>query len=141
MPSESKKAGSPEEELKCPECGQTGFLDKRGLGVHRHAKHGVSGTSPSTIAYHEKLKKEAKATKKTAPKKDHHKKAVVPTVTTPGEITIVKKPEIPAIPPVLLGYAMGRLESLAAQIARENLLPEEEFIRVAAANLAELTKR
>jgi hypothetical protein len=41
MSSESEKTGSPEEKLKCPECGQTGFLDKRGLGVHRHAKHGV----------------------------------------------------------------------------------------------------
>jgi hypothetical protein len=140
MSSESKKAGSPEAELKCPECGQTGFKDRRAWGIHRYAKHGVRGTSPSTVKYHEK-QEEKKKVSVTTPKKDHHKKEVIPTVTTPGEIAIVKKPEIPTIPPVLLGYAMGRLESLAAQIARENLLPEEEFIRVAAASLAELTKR
>jgi hypothetical protein len=101
----------------------------------------VNGTSPSTIAYHEKQKKEGKVASKTAPKKDHHKKVVVPTITTPGEIAIVKKPEIPVIPPVLVGYAMGMLKSLAAQIARENQLPEEAFTRIAAANLAELTKQ
>ena len=140
MSSESKKTGSLEAELKCPECGQTGFKDRRAFGIHRYARHGVRGTSPSTVKYHEKQEEKKKASV-TAPKKDHHKKVVVPTITTPGDIAIVKKPEIPVIPPVLVGYAMGMLKSLAAQIARENQLPEEAFTRIAAANLAELTKQ
>jgi hypothetical protein len=132
-----KKSSVP---LKCPECQKTGFKDNRGLGVHRHAAHGVAGTSPSTLKYHE-AKRDSVLTV-TAPKKSHQKK-VSGEVTAPGTIAMVVRtqPEITEIPPAMLGYAMGRLESLAAQIARENMLPEKEFIRRVAINFAELTKR
>jgi hypothetical protein len=131
--------------LKCPECGQTGFKDNRGLGVHRHAAHGVSGTSPSTLKYHEKkeqLGPKDTATTAAAPKKKQHKNASV-EIKAPGELALVVQPNlgIAEIPPAMLGYAMGRLESLAEQIARENMLPEREFVRRVAINFAELTKR
>ena len=71
------------------------------------------------------------------PTKHQKQTAIVPSavVTTesriqPAEISVA-----------MLGYAMGRLESLAEQIARENGLPEKEFVKQTAANLAALTRR
>jgi hypothetical protein len=127
--------------LKCPECGQTGFKDRRSLGIHRWSKQHVRGTSASTVAYHER-REQAKAETPAVAKRSYQKKPI-PVVAPQGEIAVVvkKQPEIAPIPPAMLGYAMGKLESLAAQIARENELPEQEFVRLVAANLAELTKR
>jgi hypothetical protein len=133
--------------LICPECGRADFKDTRGFGVHRWIQHHVHGTSPSTVAYHEKLAR-AKAqkpaiAKKPAVAKRSYQKKPIPVVAPQGEIAVVvkKQLEIAPIPPAMVGYAMGKLESLAAQIARENELPEQEFVRLVAANLAELTKR
>ena len=128
-------------ELKCPECGMAGFKDRRTLGIHRYAKHHVRGTSASTVSYHQR-REQTEAKSPVVAKRGYHKKPI-PVVAPQGEIAVVvkKQPEIAPIPPAMLGYAMGKLESLAAQIARENELPEQEFVRLVAANLAELTKR
>jgi uncharacterized C2H2 Zn-finger protein len=127
--------------LKCPECGMTGFKDTRGYGIHRFAKHGVHGSSPATLSSL-KRKQEGKKNTVAASKRSYQKKPI-PVVAPQGEIAVVvkKQLEIAPIPPAMVGYAMGKLESLAAQIARENELPEQEFVRLVAANLAELTKR
>lgn len=128
--------------LTCPECGESGFKDRRGLGSHRRAKHGVVGTAASTLAYRQKKESEAQMSAVAKPKKSHHKEA--PTeIAAPGKSALVvrKVPEIPEIPAAMLGYAIGRVESLVEQIARDNALPEKEFIRVVAVGFAELTKR
>jgi hypothetical protein len=143
------------ESFVCPECQKAGkkvaFGDKRGLGAHRHAKHGVAGVAPSTLAYHQKHNKkvenkkvENKKVEKPIPaKKSHHPVKAKPEVTAPTAKALVvqKRVDQSPISAALMGYAMGRLESLAEQIARENGLPEKEFVRVVSSNLADLAKR
>jgi hypothetical protein len=130
-------------DLTCPECEKAGktatFKDKRGLGLHRRFTHGIRGTSPSSVSFY-KRHDESKKTKATHQAKygSYHKQtAIVPATAATVETQI--KPA--GISVAMLGYAMGRLESLAEQIARENGLPEKEFVKQTAANLAELTKR
>jgi hypothetical protein len=137
MPSQSKKTN----ELQCPECGKNDFKDKRGLGSHRRNMHGVVGTAASTVASRKRHENLELTVSEVKPKKNNYKKAPV-EVTAPGEVAlVVQQPKAAEIPPAMLGYAMGRLESLAEQIARENILPEKEFVRLVAVNFAELTKR
>lgn len=122
----TKKSTPSEDTLICPECKQAGitvtFKDKRGQGSHRWAKHGVKGVSASTLAYHQRR---------------DLKTALVPTSTEP----IRTAPRTAEISLAIRGYAMGKLEALAEQIARENNLPEKEFVKQVAANLAELTQQ
>ena len=129
--------------LTCPECEKAGktatFKDKRGLGLHRRFMHGIRGTSPSSVSFykrHDELKK-TKATHRAKSGSNHRQTAIVPATAATVETQI--KPA--GISVAMLGYAMGRLESLAEQIARENGLPEKEFVKQTAANLAELTRR
>lgn len=135
---------SKSESFVCPECQKAGkkveFKDKRGLGAHRHAKHNVAGVSPSTLAYHEKRDK--KEEKPVAAKKSHHPVVKAKSEGTAPKALVMQKPVNQSpISAALMGYAMGRLESLAEQIARENGLPEKEFVRVVSSNLADLSKR
>lgn len=141
MATEGKK-----KDLSCPECAKAGkvvtFADPRGRAAHRHAAHGVKGTSAATLAYHAHkaalaaAKNTKKATKESKPKV----KAPVAPVAKETAVTVYQPQRIAAIDPAMLGYAMGRLESLAVLIARENGLPEKEFVSTVAANLAQLTK-
>ena len=128
------------ETLTCPECGKTGFRDKRWLGVHRRSIHGVKGSSPSVLALRRREQQAAREAKSAPAVARAVKKAVA--VEKPAQTgLIVKSAAIPEISLAMLGYAMGRLESLAEQIARENGLPEKEFAKLAAGHLAELLKR
>ena len=127
-------------DLTCPECEKAGkkatFKDKRGLGIHRRFTHGIRGTSPSTVSFYKKQDELEKA--KHAQRANQQKQ----TALVPAARVMIETPIKPAaISVVMLGYAMGRLESLAEQIARENGLPEKEFLKQAAAYLVELTKR
>lgn len=131
-------------DLTCPECQKLGktvtFKDKRGKGLHRRFMHGVRGTSPSSVSFYKKHDELEKTKGAQRVKKVNHRKktALVPAAVDTAGTVVVKPPEISV---AMLGYAMGRLESLAEQIARENNLPEKEFVKQVAANLAELTKR
>lgn len=122
-------------DLICPECeaagGSAKFADRRGLGVHRRAMHGVKGTAPSTLEYHKRQKAKSKLEKPAVAPKT----ALVPAAR-PTHVAVQSMPA--EISVAMLGYAMGRLESLAEQIARENNLPEKEFVKQTAINLAKL---
>ena len=123
----------------CPECQQAGitvtFKDKRGQGSHRWAKHRVRGVSASTLAYHQQRDQAAKANK---PVRHYNKKTALVPASIEVAGTLAKPVEISV---AIRGYAMGRLEALAEQIARENNLPEKEFVKQVAANLAALTQQ
>jgi hypothetical protein len=128
-----------DEKLTCPKCEAAGvhvtFTDKRGRGTHRRFKHGVRGVSASTLAYrnrHDKLARGAEA------KPVHPKQTAMVPVAEQTVVTRIKPAEISV---AMLGYAMGRLEALAEQIARENGLPEKEFVKQTAVNLAALVQR
>jgi hypothetical protein len=142
---ESKKAESSKvEKFTCPECEAKGihkvFEDARGRGTHRRAAHGVAGASASTLAYHKKHDK--KEPPKTRSKKSVSV-AIAPVKVQEEKIAAVteKQAQIGRPSVAIMGYAMGRLESLAVQIAQENELPAKEFVRLVATNLAEWSKR
>jgi len=130
-------------DLICPECEKAGkkatFKDRRGLGLHRHFTHGVRGTSPSSASFYKKQDEleKAKGAQQTKPAKHHKQTAIVPAAVA----TVESRIQPAKISEAMLGYAMGRLESLAEQIARESGLPEKECVKQTAANLAELTRR
>ena len=130
--------------LTCPECEEAGkkatFKDKRGLGLHRRFTHGVKGTSPSSVSFYKNHaeSEKAKSAQHAKPVTHNHKQ----TALIPAAAVTIESPIKPVeISEAMLGYAMGRLESLAEQIARENNLPEKEFVKQTAANLAALTRR
>ena len=54
---------------------------------------------------------------------------------------IVPEHAVPTMSPELLGYALGKIESLAEQIARDNGLPTQEFAARVMEYYAALAKR
>lgn len=128
----------------CPECGKV-CTDSRGLGTHRRFVHGVAGAASSTLAAREKKEKAEREAKKAARKQADKPKLERPPKSKPGAISApgtaiihARVEESAAILPTILGYAMGRLEALAEKIARENRLPEGEFVKQVAVAFARL---
>lgn len=133
MMQENAKAVPP-----CPECGRTGFKDPRGLASHRRSAHGVAGSSHSVVSVR---KKKAGLTPTAVP-------LGRPKGTAAARATLAqaRPPEPQSLPTPqfslsLLGYAMGKLDSMAEQIARENGLPERQFVRDVARSFAALVER
>ena len=137
-------------QLICPECGKPAN-DARALGTHRRFAHGIKGSAPSTLAYHQHNKTQQKATNqvtKSAAVPDKgmvevsaKKRSKVLLVESDPAEEVAKAPLAQSITPVMLAYTAGRLESLAARIAYENGLPENEFVCQAAESFFELTRR
>lgn len=120
--------------LSCTDCGAGPFKDHRGFSSHRRNKHGIAGT-PRTVLASRSLKH------KTLPKVVHSKKEAAIVPAPAPQILQKRTSSMDEIPPELVGYAMGKLESLAQQIARENNVPEKEFVCRSAEYFAVLSKR
>jgi len=142
---EEKMNKKAEPQFTCPECKAKGILKEfqnaSGRASHRSRLHGVRGSSPS-VAYlrkkkvravtHDKAERQtANATKNTSLVKAAKKEGVL----------VPQLPQVELITPAMLGYAMGRMQSLVEQIARENGLPEKEFVYRVAINFAELVNQ
>ena len=112
--------------LTCPDCGKTGFQTAAGLGSHRRSEHGKMGTSKSSIREREQRAQFRMTQKKRG--RPHGKKTNTSTVVAPS------------VPQSLLGYAIGRLQSLAEQIAHENGLPEKQFVYDVALGFAAMVR-
>ena len=138
---EKMKRAKVDPKLVCPECKREDFKDPRGLASHRYRAHGVQGSSHSVLALRKKKAREvthdkaerqtANATKNTSLVKAAKKEGVL----------VPQLPQVELITPAMLGYAMGRMQSLVEQIARENGLPEKEFVYRVAINFAELVNQ
>jgi hypothetical protein len=132
------KKGTPAK-LVCEECGRADFISAAGLGSHRRSAHGVMGTAPSTLAAREarivttKGAKAKNGSNATQPRKSHHKASekLQPTLEPQAVVSI---------PPQILGYGVGKLESLAEEIAQQNDLPAREFLTRCAQALLVLAK-
>jgi hypothetical protein len=107
----------------CPECKaqkiNTAFESARGLGRHRQTAHGVPGKSAS-VAYRRRRAERGEIIPKEVSQPIHERVA-------PG--------------PDIISYAVGRIESLCELIARDNGLPEREFMMKAAEYFIVLAKR
>jgi hypothetical protein len=119
--------------LTCPECGKSDFRDPRALGTHRRIAHGVPGSSPSVLSARRAAAQAAKAGKAAKPRKTHQR-----GIEEPQEAPAAKK--VVAVPLQVLGYAVGKLESLAEEIAQQNDLPSREFLTRCAQSLLVLAK-
>jgi|WetSurMetagenome_2_1015567.scaffolds.fasta_scaffold1129818_1 hypothetical protein len=119
MPSHRKvvaeeASSSTEKKFVCPECKKDDFRDARALGTHRHFVHGVSGSSTASVAWRQKHKEELAARKIGRPKKQFADNSQIE--------------QKPALSAAMVGYALGKVESLVSQIAQENEIPETDFI-------------
>lgn len=118
--------------LVCPECGKKDIPNKRILGIHRWSQHGVKGVSRLDKPAKPPVKKtlgRPKGTANTKTSQPIQQKVIVPTSP------------VPTIGPELLGYALGKIETIAEQIARDNALPTQEFVTRVMEYYAVLTKR
>jgi uncharacterized C2H2 Zn-finger protein len=122
----------------CPECSQQ-FENNKMLGLHRYRKHGWTSDSPEAQARRaakerrQQEKREAKAAAKAGHKAD--KTATPAPQPDPEPVPAPNDPE--EIPEAMLGYGVGKLESLAEQMARDNGYPAKPFIRRLATAFAE----
>ncbi len=124
-------------ELACPECGRADFKDPRGLASHRYRSHGVAGSSHSVVFAREK-KAGLTPEKKTVGRPKGT--AAVRATHAPAKSLALEPMPAPQFSSSLLGYAMGKLDSMAEQIARENGLPERLFVREVARSFAALVE-
>lgn len=120
------------EEFVCPECGKNDIPNKRILGMHRWFKHRVRG-----VSYREKPAPQA--AKKTVGRLKKEENSMVRQPVQ--QRVIVPEHAVPTMSPELLGYALGKIESLAEQIARDNGLPTQEFAARVMEYYAALAKR
>lgn len=135
-------ARNSEATIFCPECRKRGidktFESRAGLSSHRRSAHGVAGMGTTAVwarakkaaATPKKVGRPRKDTNSSAPRKSHH------TPKPPAPPVQASQPFAPS----MLGYAMGRMQSLAEQIARENNLPEKQFVNQVALNFAALVQ-
>jgi hypothetical protein len=137
-PVQDESATPAENKFECPECKEENIVTllptRRTLGMHRWFKHGVRG-----ITYQEKPEKPS--AKKTL---GHPKKAKNPKAITKQPVPQQVQPPANSaseISPELLGYALGKIESLAELIARDNGLPTQEFVARVMEYYAVLPKR
>ncbi len=137
----SKETGKTKNQvLVCPECGIT-CNEPRTLGSHRRFKHGVKGSAPSTLAGD--AKKAAEKAKKALQPENVAEVPVTMPYRQPEPTGLIVRPAAGGalISPTMLAYTVGRLESLAEKIARENGFPENEFVSQAAKSFWELMKK
>lgn len=83
----------------------------------------------------------AKEAQETAPPKKHVGRPKKEAVSAPEPPKTGLANLMPPGDIAILGYAMGKLESLAETIARDNGLPVDEFVRQVTRRLAGLTAR
>lgn len=110
-------------DYKCPECHRV-FVTKSGLGIHRFNSHGIAGASNAAQS----------RLKATAGKKIGRPKGIDTKLKPKAKNGIVvhraKRNDTDAgVDHAITGYAIAKLESLAEKIARDNGLPEKEFVR------------
>ena len=105
-------------ELVCPECEAEGkhvvFNEPRYLGRHRRFRHGVLGKRANS---------KARAAANPKRRRDQAPAIKQPLQTVPQEQAPEGGPT--PFPMAMIGYAIGKLESLAEQIARERQLKNE----------------
>jgi len=133
LPVENVKPAS--KNFVCSECGQKDIVSRRVLGMHRWFKHHVRG-----VSYHEKPAPPAAKKVDGRPKKAV--KAVKSMVKQPvQQRVIVPVRSVPTMSPELVGYALGKIESVTEQVARDNGLPTQEFVARVMEYYAVLAKR
>ena len=117
------------ESLVCPECEMGPFLDLRGYKAHLRMKHGIGGQSAKEMA----------TTRNNAPRKPRKTAGNQPE--SGASTSLMRHEQNIELPLAALGYAVGRLQSLAESIAEENGLPQKEFTTIAVEQLLELLRR
>lgn len=119
-------------ELVCPECEAEGkhtvFDEPRYLGRHRRFRHGVLGK-----------RAQAQAESGMNPRRRRRSGTNKPLQPVPRE----EEPEggPTPFPMAMIGYAIGKLESLAEQIARENGFSPKEFAPLVMDYYSQVAKR
>jgi hypothetical protein len=123
-------------EFKClePGCGEV-CKDKRSLGMHRWFKHHIRGVS------YRGVNTARKAVGR--PKGSGIQKGLAMPATSQviPPFLAVRTTSVPAISAELVGYALGKIESLAEQIAHDNEVPTREFVGRIMTYYAEMARR
>jgi hypothetical protein len=133
----AKKAAKNSPAFVCPECSRTDFKDARHLGVHRRATHGVAGISSGATKYHKRREQElagAAGTAKPAAVEQNGTATVSPLAPKPPS----PQPDAPQPTPLLVGYAVAKVENGLTQIATNNGIEPELLIAAVAAQLGHL---
>jgi hypothetical protein len=138
LPLADKKSKS--SELVCPECLAKGekrvFQSNQGLASHRSRSHDVKGTANSTLNWrknHLKANKKTKAAKEVTSTRTVNPKSVA-LVAPQRAVSDISNA-------IVVGYAIGKVETLAKDIARQNNLSEKEFVEQVAVGFARITQK
>jgi hypothetical protein len=134
------KAANKKAKLKCPECHRGDFENLRNLGVHRKFQHGVPGQSAASV-YKRKHEQNEKLAEDPNHDQDRAREPQEPQGAVEALPSIAAAQAAATITPVLVGYAVAKLEHLAETIARAQAVPEREFVKLVARQLVALRDR